>query len=258
MLMDVPDDLSDFQKKVVSLLDELFEKAFKSKFDFLFIQTLFGAHPLCLTCTKGAAASIMETIKFVDNFKKLVLKRNLRENLRIGLIIYCHIYETNFIPRIIHNLITVQQGILDCFPFKLTNNKWEMSPDRKIKQIAERDSVVGELMKGLYDSNIRNAFCHSDYFFTDGSIILTADMSAKKNIIPNSKLISKLDNMFFFFDAFVQIWQAYKRGIYNNGDVIYGHSTAERYKLIVDSKSNELIGLESTDEEPHGKYLKRE
>ena len=63
--------------------------------------------------------------------------------------------------------------------------------------------------------------------------------------------------MHFFFEAFIQTWMVYKIEIYNNGDVIYGNSKIERYKLIVNAENHELIGLESTDEEPNGEYLKR-
>ena len=258
MLMEITNDFTSFQKRVLLSLDNLFEKAFKTGYDFLFIQTLFGAHPLSLTMTQEATSSIFETVHFVRYFDQLVSENNSQKNnLRIGLSIYCHIYETNFIPRIIHNLITIREGILDSFPFKLTNNKWEMSPDRKIKQIAEKDNVIGDLMKEFYEAEIRNAFVHSDYILTDESIILTADRNMKKLIFPKNDLANKLDNMHFFFEAFIQTWMAYKIEIYNNGDVIYGNSKIERYKLIVNAENHELIGLESTDEEPNGEYLKR-
>ena len=41
MLMEVSEDMSDFQKDVVLTLDSLFEQAFKSRHDNFFIQILF-------------------------------------------------------------------------------------------------------------------------------------------------------------------------------------------------------------------------
>ena len=250
--MKISEDMSDFQKDVVITLDNLFEKAFKSKYDNLFIQTLFGANMMGM----GGMDSIVETKNFVEHFCNMLSDKNyIVDNIRIGLMIYCHIFETNFIPRVIYNLITIQKGEYNCFPFPLTNGKWEMNPERKIVKIKEKDQKIGNLMQEIYDTNIRNSFVHSDYILTNEKIILSADRNMRSIQIPFSELDNKLNNILFFFDTFFETLISYKTKIYNYGDVIYGNNIAERWKILVNPKDNQVIGFQGTFEEPHGKYL---
>ena len=252
MLMEVSEDMSDFQKDVVLTLDSLFEKAFKSRHDNYFIQTLFGAKMMGM----GVIDSIVETKNFVDHFYLMLSDKNyIVDNIRIGLVLYCHIFETNFIPRVIYNLITIQQGEYNCFPFPSTNGKWEMNPERKIVKIKEKYQKIGNLMQKIYDTNIRNAFVHSDYILTNKEIILSADRNMRSISMSFSELDNRLNNMLFFFDTFFETLMNYKTKIYNSGDVIYGNNIAERWKILVNPKDNQVIGFQGTFEEPHGKYL---
>ena len=253
MLMEISDDMSDFEKNTVQILDCLFERAFKSAHDHLFIQTLFGANLMGL----GVMDSIFETINFVNHFKNFLSEKNHPlDNIRIGLMLYCHIYETNFIPRVIYNLIIIRNGKYNCFPFPMTNNKWEMNPDRKIEIIEKQDTEIGTLMKQIYDTNIRNAFVHSDYILTNKEIILSADRNMKSICLPYDRLDEKLGNMLFYFYAFIETIMAYKTKIYNNGDVIYANNIAERWKIIVNPDDNQVVGFEGTFDEPRGNYLR--
>lgn len=252
MLMEFSEDMSDFQKDVVLTLDSLFEKAFKSRHDNYFIQTLFGAKMMGM----GVMDSVVETKNFVDHFYLMLSDKNyVVDNIRIGLMLYCHIFETNFIPRVIYNLITIQQGEYNCFPFPLTNGKLEMNPERKIVKIKEKDQKIGNLMQKIYDTNIRNAFVHSDYILTNKKIILSADRNMRSISMSFSELDNRLNNMLFFFNTFFETLMNYKTKIYNSGDVIYGNNIAERWKILVNSKDNQVIGFQGTFEEPHGKYL---
>ncbi len=252
MLMKIFEDMSDFEKDVISTMDALFEKAFKSRNDHLFIQILLGAKMMGM----GVMDSINETINFVSHFRKFVSDKNyMVDNIRIGLMLYCHIYETNFIPRVIYNLITIQKKEYNIFPFPLTNKKWEMNPERKIELIKQKDSRIGVLMEQIYDTNVRNAFVHSDYILTNKEIVLSADRNMRSIILPYEQLEEKLQNMLFFFDMFIETLMAYKTQIYNPGDVIYGNNIAERWKILVNSKDNQVVGFEGTFEEPHGNYL---
>lgn len=252
MLMEVSEDMSDFQKDVVLTLDSLFEQAFKSRHDNFFIQILFGAKMMGM----GDMDSIVETKNFVEHFYNMLSDKNyIVDNIRIGLMLYCHIFETNFIPRVIYNLITTRKGEYNCFPFPLTNGKWEMNPERKILKIKEKDQKIGDLMQKIYDTNIRNAFVHSDYILTNKEIILSADRNMRSILMPFGELENKLNNMLFFFDIFFETLMSYKTKIYNSGDVIYGNNNAERWKILVNPKDNQVIGFQGTFEEPHGKYL---
>lgn len=69
--MEISDDMSDFEKNTVQILDCLFERAFKSAHDHLFIQTLFGANLMGL----GVMDSIFETINFVNHFKNFLSEK---------------------------------------------------------------------------------------------------------------------------------------------------------------------------------------
>lgn len=254
MLMEVTDDLNEFQKEIVYSLDNLFENAFKSGNDNLFIQTLFGARMMGM----GVMDSIIETKNFVEHFYNMLSDKNyIIDNIRIGLMLYCHIFETNFIPRVIYNLIILQNGEYNCFPFPLTNNKWEMNPERKIEKIKEKDSKIGALMKKIYDTDIRNAFVHSDYILTNKEIILSADRNMRSILLPFNELDEKLNNMLFFFDTFFETLINYKTKIYNSGDVIYGNSIAERWKILVNPEDNQVIGFEGTWDNPSGEYLEK-
>jgi len=252
-LLEYKDELTDFQNEVLTKLDSLFETAFKGGYDFKFIQVLFGAGVMGMNIHQ----SMRETMMLVSNMRKFISDKNYKDdNFRIGLMIYCHISEADFIPRILHNLLSVKDGDYNAFPFPRRGNL-ESSPKKKIEQLKEKDEELGVLLEKIYNSDLRNAFFHSDYVLTVDGIAINVFRNMRQQTILYSELEDILQKMLFFFDCFMETWLAYKSEIYKKGDVIKGDDPFNNWELIFEESNNQVIGFKSTYEKPVGDYLNR-
>lgn len=257
MLVKYKGDMTDFQKETVEIIDKLFCDAFKTENDNFFIQILLGASGGFHSLNEA----MMETQDLVHSMKVLIAKEKDGLNqLRIALMLYCHISETNYIPRIVYNLLLIKENQLIALPFPMVGGKYkrEMSPFSKIQMIKEKSINVGEYLESILDKNLRNAFYHSDYVFNDSGIILGVERNMTSTHLTYKELDEKLNNMIFFFDVFMITWMAYKNQIYQKGDIIRGITPIENLELIIDDSNNEVIGFKSTFSEIRGNYLNRE
>jgi hypothetical protein len=124
---------------------------------------------------------------FVWSFKKLLknVKTDKGLQLRIMMIVYCHIFEADFPFALIWNLLRGLKGLPESWIFTKKNKKGNLDvceyPSQKIREIQnlsnEQGLSVGDILHSLWSAELRNNFSHSQYSITDDAIFFTKDIS---------------------------------------------------------------------------------
>jgi hypothetical protein len=136
--------------------------------EFEFINVLIGYNGMG---DQRVLTHLYESRAFIDDIKSLIQNSsNKHTKTRLGLLLYCHIFEMNELYNILGNLLRVSMGQGWKYIPDLYNryNQTELSPTEKInrlKNLAEQckfDELISEIEK-LYNNRIRNAFFHSSY-----------------------------------------------------------------------------------------------
>ncbi len=118
-----------------------------------------------------------EVNAFVDYFGKLVVSSGrIDENaIRLMLMVYCHIMESDFWPTLVWNKLRLLAEKQPSWHFthktRKGNNEVCVYPKDKFKEIRDLAGSVhhpiGDVISRIWDSNLRNAFSHSCYMLTD-------------------------------------------------------------------------------------------
>lgn len=183
--MDTPKDTAqanDIRNHYLPTLNGLFSRAFETgPFD-----------ALCSILRVGGMSDanwdpFEESRKAFDDFNwlmdKSMTERTVACSRRISLLIYCQAVEMTAVHEIIANClrcILKQQYVVDPFENLGRRNKKKIfsyippSAKTKFKSIKElatkaNETKIIEDIDSFFDENIRNAFSHSDYIFSDDS-----------------------------------------------------------------------------------------
>lgn len=229
-------------------LNHLFSKA-KEKNELNYIYLLLGCN-LSKGISQPWEHPEYETFHMYERMKELSLEQEYKDmKIRLALLLYCHIYEANFIPRILYNLLTlIESGSYNEWPFPYNaKKKWEPSADRKLEQIKEKAREIdlnsfANLLDKIYDKKIRNAFFHSDYTFHSDGVLVSAERNVTTEIKTYEYINDLLNSMFIFFELFMEIWTKYKKS-YPNGYKIKVPNTPLICTLQVDKKTKQIIGF---------------
>lgn len=153
--------------KWIDELKRLFQTAQKID-EFQFVNILIGYNGMG---DQRVLTHIYESRVFIEDIKSLMQgSSNKHTKTRLGLLLYCHIFEMNELYNILGNLLRIAIGQGWTYIPDLYNryNQNELSPTDKLdrlKNLAEQckfDELICEIGQ-LYSNRIRNAFFHSSY-----------------------------------------------------------------------------------------------
>jgi hypothetical protein len=180
-----------------------------------------------------------EICAFVNDFKSILdgLQNNQALKTRIEIMIYCHIMEADFPFAVLWNLLRILNQQRCEWTFSRVTKTGKVLtceyPKDKIEEIQKlsgtKDLQIGDLLGQLWQSNIRNAFSHSQYSLDKNFLIVTRQLSpisrdAKKTpyktvTYSHEKIISLYQRAYDFLFAFVKFYNSYIES-YKNG-VVY-------------------------------------
>ena len=234
-------------------LENLFSKAqisSKNCDETKYIYLLFGCILSKGICSPNAY-SHNETFALYEKMLDLSLgQQYLDMKLRIALLLYCHIYESNFIPKMLYNLLTlIENGTYSEWPFPYNAKKhYDASADTKLKMIKEKALCLNlnsfvDLIDFIYDKTVRNSFFHSDYtFHPQNGIYFSVERNATTVIKTYDEMDLLLNSMFIFYETFIETWLKYKKS-YSDGYKIKVPNAPLVNILMVDKDTNEVIGI---------------
>jgi hypothetical protein len=128
---------------------------------------------------------MQEVCYFLEDFR-LILEEidNKEQEMRIKIMIYCHIMEGDLPFIILWNLLRVLEGHKCEAELSMINKKGEkvicVYPGQKIAEI-ERLSTrlklrIGQSVRKFWERDLRNAFNHSQYFLSDSLFTITKNL----------------------------------------------------------------------------------
>jgi len=240
--------LDKLNEDIYNELDYLFSKA-KEKNELNYIHLLLGCN-----LSKGIIQPWnnpeYETFSMYERMKELSLEQEYKDmKIRLALLLYCHIYEASFIPKVLYNLLTlIDTGEYNEWPFPYNPQKnWEPSADRKIEIVKEKAKLIhlenfANLLEKIYDKKIRNAFFHSDYVFHEDGLLVSVERNMKTEIKTYDYIDNLLNSMFIFFELFIDIWNKYRKS-YPDGYKFKIPNSPLICELKIDEKTNNVIGF---------------
>jgi hypothetical protein len=124
---------------------------------------------------------------FVWSFKKLLkdAEDDIDLQVRIMMIVYCHIFEADFAFAVIWNLLRALKGLPESWIFSRESKKGNISvceyPSQKIPEIqilaSDQELTIGDILDRLWNANLRNSFSHSQYRIFGDTILFTKNLS---------------------------------------------------------------------------------
>ncbi len=159
-----------------------------------------------------------ESLEAVEDYNWLLSKakeRGERCGLRIGLLMYCQLIEMNSVHEMLANLLRCIDGktwIITPFSH-LQRGKNPPPISAKYKEIRDLAQKVSETklsdyIESFLNEDIRNAFSHSDYIFTDTSLRWR---NGRRSIeIGLTELKALLFRCFQFFGAFIRAYKNFR------------------------------------------------
>lgn len=116
----------------------------------------------------------LELIDFVGYFSNQITSSGqIDQNaIRVMLMVYCHIMESDFWPTLIWKQLRLLAGEQPSWHFTCINSgKVCKYPRQKFAEISalalDVRQPIGDIISRIWDGNLRNAFSHSGYYLTD-------------------------------------------------------------------------------------------
>lgn len=239
-----------FKENFTRLLEEA-----KNKNEFEFVNVLLGYNGM------GSLMSLTHFYESESLFKDLssILTGDYtnKNNIRIGLFLYCHFFEMDELYRILGNLLRIANN-LRFKPFLFEDlSKDDLTPTEKINELKAMSITAGytnltDCFDELYSNKLRNSFFHSNYSIDENEYI---NISNRHRIKLNGKtyhslnvetelypLVTACVNIAnYFFDEISKSKMSYT----SNKIVIGTLSTPEPIIILGDAKIG-LLGWESS------------
>lgn len=195
-----------------------------------------------------AQEALIEFSKILKNISK---KGICKSSFRLALLIYCHSVEMSAPYHILFNLLQcIQKKDYIPFPFPGQLNKKKsfsirpLLPVAKLAKIEEECEKIDETklinkFKTFFDDEIRNAFYHSDYSFTDEEFRICENSLSRTVLLED--LSEKLARCFAFYQAFFDIYK-HIRFSFKKSKKFHRLQNFEVFELITNSKEG-LVGF---------------
>ena len=266
-----------FGEKVYKTIDELFVRA-KNESEFEYVCALLRIRGI----EDQGWDPLEETIQLFNDMINLI-QAPLRDStrLRIGLLAYCHITEVDAIYSIIENMLRIIEGkraSIDPFwdIYKPRNKKMEITKAFNIQPLSKKEVVkhlikhaskikeneVSEVIKEIYNDDVRNSFYHSDYIIYKDEYRIRKARSKLGGLgtitIKISDLLEIINNGIHYYEAFMNVYSKHITS-YKETKIVYGHISGEEndpepIELLVVSKKG-VYGFKTP---PRKELLERE
>lgn len=205
-----------FGERTENQLEELFQRA-KARDEFEYACALLRIRGL-----EGPGWDPLEETNrlFSDMTRLLQAPLEAATKLRIGLFTYCHLIEVDAIYSIIENMLLARDGErCSAFPFgdlyRDQPRKYSRTPPsaaRVVRFVIEHAvnsgaSELGDVLKEMFNDQVRNSFFHSDYIFFDDEYRSREAEFESGGVIQKSLKISELlevmNRGYAFYQAFM-------------------------------------------------------
>lgn len=140
-----------------------------------------------------------ELMDFVDFFGNLLNADGQSEgdDVRVKLMLYCHIMESEFMPALVWNQLRLLSGLVPCWNFVRATPKGKVEvceyPWQKFQEIEKLSATIrqpiGDVISRIWKRDLRNAFFHSRYFLGSAYVIPSGQLSPVSR--KSSGLVSK-------------------------------------------------------------------
>jgi len=128
-----------------------------------------------------------EIVEFVLDIDRLLGDRagSPERRIRMMLIGYCHIMESELMPTLIWNQLRLLHGLAPSWHFTRTTKngmtKTCWFPKEKYKEIADLAQPVGQrignIVSSVWEARLRNVFSHSRYWLGATHVVASGDLS---------------------------------------------------------------------------------
>jgi|GEM_PF-2301872 len=250
-------NLEDFRSKCNTALNAMYQNA-KGTNELAFVFSILGID-------SGAEAPgwqpFVETQSFISDILWLINSPlNNDTKTRMGLILYCHIVESNYMYHVFYNLLNTIKGkepkvfnFLDLY----TGSK-PPSVSKKLKEIktvaqSVQLNSISELLTDVFFFDIRNAFMHSDYILYNSEFRLKHKGSRIFGIGYN-ELWGIIKKSVTLYDEFLSCQRQYLTS-FPVGYKITNRKSSQGYsvcdvELLVDETTGYLKGFSTSDPLP--------
>jgi len=184
-----------------------------------------------------------ELKSFIWSFEDLLKKSSDDQALqvRIMMVLYCHVFEADFPLAVIWNLMRVISGQGESWTFIGKDRKgkplvceYPSQKVREIKRISDEIGLnLGNVINKLWNDDLRNSFSHSQYFISDYEILFSKNLSpiSRKphDVMPRlaTLQIEELKNL---YDGVYSLFEVFEREYRN----IYNYVTLQNHRLHQD------------------------
>jgi tetratricopeptide (TPR) repeat protein len=234
-------------------LSRLFEFTKKSD-EFEFINVLIGFSGM------GDQRALTHLHESREYIKDMVVRYQAEDNIfsrtRLGLHIYCHIFEMDELYNIIGNLLRISSNQkLRYIPNLYSRNEVLLTPTDKIDRIGDiapqsHFEYLTELIQELYRNNLRNSFVHSAYSLLNDDYHIVRGKGVKignkeyHTLKIKEYILPLVDNTIVFIESFFNIINEHKLS-YKANRVIEARMPEPQPVMVLGDPNTGLIGFQT-------------
>jgi hypothetical protein len=169
--------------------------------------------------TRIPTCEFHEIMDFVHYFGNLLNADGQSEGdeVRVKLMLYCHIMESEFVPTLVWNQLRLLSGLAPCWNFVRATPKGKVEvceyPWQKFQEIEKLSAAVsqpiGNVISRVWKRELRNAFFHSRYFLGSAYVIPTGQLSPVSRKTPG--VISKRQARSYSFNEVRELYRCAHR-----------------------------------------------
>lgn len=204
-----------------------------------------------------AMTHLFESRAYISDMKaRYSAAENDHSRARLGLHMYCHIFEMDELYNILGNLLRIAANQqLRYLPDLYTGRDDYYTPTEKfhkLRALAEQSRIEGFIdgVESLYLNEIRNGFVHSAYSLVDDDFILVRGNGIPINgakhhsVSINQFLLPLIDRAIDFIDNFFKLIDDNKMS-YRSNKVVQGRMPDPQPIMILGDPETGLIGFQT-------------
>ncbi len=183
------------------------------------------------------AVEIVEAVNDFSEIRKIIPPDDKKKNLRLDLLVYCHLTELSMPYEVIYNLIRCTEKD-PYLPRPFVGQQHPINKIEKIRSYAKKTSYskVTAHIDAFFSNDIRNAFSHSDYCITEDEFRIIE----KQKYLKLVDVEQKLSGCFAFYNAFFSLFEGFKRTF---RDFPKYHPQEDDACAILELLTNDELGL---------------
>ena len=238
---------------ITNELRRLFEFTRKSD-EFEFINVLIGFSGMG---DQRALTHLYESREYIkDMVTRYQTETNISSRTRLGLHIYCHIFEMDELYNIIGNMLRISSNQkLRYIPNLYSRSEVLLTPTDKIDRINDiapqsHFEYLIELIQELYRNNLRNSFLHSAYSLLNNDYHIVKGKGVKagnheyRTLKIKEYILPLVDNSIEFIESFFSIIDEHKLS-YRANKVIEARMPETQPVMVLGDPNTGLIGFQT-------------